>query len=218
MLFRSLFPVASKKYTITNNTKMPIALPVPILSVAQITVVNNSVYNDYVNVTGLIKGDVVRVYSGNGKTLLGTASAIVTMSKAGVVNTKIKPYVNIKLKAQLSETVTAIKVTVTNSSKKTSKAVSKTYPKVQRSLSLIPRYLSVAKSKVCVKGLLAGDIVNVYSVNPASTKGARAISRATVVKGYSYLFAAFNTKASKLYVTRTSVNKIQSVAIMIKSK
>ncbi|MCB2341721.1 transglutaminase domain-containing protein [Clostridium estertheticum] len=97
-----------------------------------------------------------------------------------------------------------------------------TVPKIlaamQKSVTLNSSYVSVAKGKVCVKGLLAGDIINVYAVNPALTKGAKAISKATVSKGYSYLFAAFKTTASKLYVTRTSVNKLESVAITIKSK
>ncbi|MBU3183874.1 transglutaminase domain-containing protein [Clostridium estertheticum] len=97
-----------------------------------------------------------------------------------------------------------------------------TVPKIlaamQKSVTLNSSYVSVAKGKVCVKGLLAGDIINVYAVNPALTKGAKAISKATVSRGYSYLFAAFKTTASKLYVTRTSVNKLESVAITIKSK
>ncbi|MBU3159704.1 transglutaminase-like domain-containing protein [Clostridium frigoris] len=95
---------------------------------------------------------------------------------------------------------------------------SKLYVAKQKSVSLIPRYVSVARGKVCVKGLLAGDIVNVYSINPALTKGGKPISKATVSKGHSYLFAAFKTKGSKLYITRTSVNKLESVAIMIRSK
>ena len=89
---------------------------------------------------------------------------------------------------------------------------------VDKSATLIYRYVAVVKSKVLVKGLIAGDIVSVYTVNPALTKGARPISKATVSKGHSYLFAAFRTNYSKLYVTRTSVNKLESVAIVINSK
>ncbi|MBU3098251.1 MULTISPECIES: transglutaminase domain-containing protein [Clostridium] len=100
----------------------------------------------------------------------------------------------------------------------TDTAVPKILAAMQKSVTLNSSYVSVAKGKVCVKGLLAGDIVNVYAVNPALTKGAKAISKATVSKGYSYLFAAFKTTASKLYVTRTSANKLESVAIVIKSK
>ena len=89
---------------------------------------------------------------------------------------------------------------------------------VDKSATLISRYVAVVKSKVLVKGLIAGDIVSVYTVNPVLKKGARPISKATVSKGYSYLFAAFRTNYSKLYVTRTSVNKLESVAIVINSK
>lgn len=215
---KTLFPVATNKYNVSTDTSVPIILSVPILSVSQITVVNNAVNYDYVKVNGLIKGDVIKVYASDGKTLLGWSNAIVSMSKDGSVNTEIEPYVNIKLKAQLSETVREIKVTVTNSNAITSLPVSKTYAATQKSVILNSRYMSTLDGKVCVKRLLVGDIVNVYSVNPALTKGAKPISKATVSKGYSYLFAAFKTTASKIYVTRTSENKLESVAIMIKSK
>lgn len=89
---------------------------------------------------------------------------------------------------------------------------------VKKSAILGFRYVSVINEKVLVKGLIAGDIVRVYTVNPAITKGAKPISKASVSKGHSYLFAKFRTTFSKLYVTRTSVNKLESVAIMINSK
>ena len=88
----------------------------------------------------------------------------------------------------------------------------------QKSVTLVSRYVSITKCKVLVKRLIAGDIISVYAVNPALTKGSKPISKAIVSKGHSYLFAAFRTVSSKLYVTRTSVNKLESVAIVINSK
>ncbi|GEM_PF-6935629 len=89
---------------------------------------------------------------------------------------------------------------------------------VAKSASVVARNMSVSKGRLYVKGLIKGDIITVYTANPVATKGVKAISRVTVKKGYSSLWVITKTSAKYLYVTRKSVNKLQSSAISIRNK
>ncbi|MCB2292362.1 transglutaminase-like domain-containing protein [Clostridium algoriphilum] len=89
---------------------------------------------------------------------------------------------------------------------------------VVQSHSVVARYMSVEKGKLYVKGLAKGDIITVYPSNPAALKGAKPISIVTVKKGYSSLWATAKTNTKYLYVTKTSVNKLQSNAISIRNR
>ncbi|HEY8804713.1 MAG TPA: transglutaminase-like domain-containing protein [Clostridium sp.] len=91
-------------------------------------------------------------------------------------------------------------------------------PTAAKSASVVARNMSVSKGQLYVKGLIKGDIITVYTSNPAVTKGVKAISRVTVKKRYSSLWATTKTSAKYLYVTRTSVNKLQSSAISIRNR
>lgn len=209
---KALYPSATKDFVASNDTTIPeIILPVitpvvyttPKLSVTQIIVVNNAVASDTVKVIGVKKGELVKVYSPNGKTLLGQASGV------------IGNYALIKLKAQLSEKVRIVKVTVKNGYAKESVAVAKSYAAVSKSKALTVAYVKATKGKLTVKALAKGDIICVYAINPLVTKNAKPIRKIAVGAGKSYLYVNYKTTGSKLYVTRTSMNKLESTAIAI---
>ncbi|MBU3180290.1 transglutaminase domain-containing protein [Clostridium psychrophilum] len=90
--------------------------------------------------------------------------------------------------------------------------------KAVKSASVVARYMSVSKGKIYVKGLAHGDIITVYTSNPNKIKGVKAISKVTVKNKYSSLWVITKTSAKYFYVTRTSVNKLQSSAISLKNK
>lgn len=142
------------------------------LNESKITVINHVDTQDIVTVTDLKAKDKVTVYTADGKTILGSATAV-TMGT-----------LSISLKKQLNETDLEAKVSVKSSGQMESPAVSVYYEPQKISDSPIESQITVENNvdisdKVYVTGLKAKDKITVYSADGKTVLGTATISSGT---------------------------------------
>ena len=173
-------------------------------SAGNITVTNNTTGTaDTVKLTGLLAGDVVKVYKdGTVTTTLGTATVATGATTATVTIT------------QLGTAAGSVFVSVTSKGDKESARTEKTYlaeavtTAVEAAAVTIVNNAGIADT-IKVTGLTATDVIKVY----AAASGGAALGSATVAAGKTdatISVAQLGTAAGKAYVSVTSTGKLES--------
>ncbi|MCB2288863.1 hypothetical protein LGK97_03680 [Clostridium sp. CS001] len=167
-----------------------------------ITITNNYIITDTVNVTSLTPGDIVKVYTTTGKQL-----GIATVA-AG------KDEVTVKI-SQLTEDAGKVYVSVTSKGSPESDRVEKEYGAEATSPNLNPDAIAVVnnitgtKDIVTVPGVKAGDVINVYKDNTIITPlGKTTVTGATTVATVS--ITQLGTLSGSVFVTITSTGLKES--------
>ena len=176
------------------------------LKAAQVKATNNKGKNDTVAVSGLVKGDVVKVYNASTKgTLLTSMTATGTTAKLSV--------------KQLGTKAGKVYVTVTKTKQAESDRVAISY-KGEKTDTPKASQVKVTNNKgkndkVVVSGLVKGDVVKVYN---ASTKGTLLTSITSTGTSTTLSVKQLGTKAGKVYVTVTKTNQTESDRVAISYK
>ena len=178
-------------------------------SSSSITVTNNVTGTaDNVYVTGLVSGDIVKVYSKSSQgTVLGSATAATSASTVTIPIT------------QLGTGSGSVYVSVTSTGKAESSLTEADY--IAEVISKAPaegnititNNASGTSDTVYVSGLASGDIVNVYK---SSIKGT-ALGTATAANGVTYAAVSITqlgTAAGSVYVTVTDPDCLESSCTM----
>lgn len=169
----------------------------------KITVINNAGSSDVVEVTGLIPGDVVKVYDTDaGGIMLGSATV-----SANSIDTTVTV-------AQLGSSEGKIYVSVTSINKLESERtpadyVAETKPKAIDATQVTIENNSGVASTVTIKGLKDKDIVNVYDAISGGNllgTGTVAIYNSEVTISVSHLSAT----GGDVYISVTSTGKLES--------
>ncbi|HAN10120.1 MAG TPA: hypothetical protein DCP90_05865 [Clostridiales bacterium] len=190
----------AKIYIIEPTSTAPVA--------TAITVTNNYIgTDDKVTVTGLIEGDIVKVYSATtGGVLLG--SEIVSSGETSATVTI----------SQIGAGTGPLYVSVTSQNKLESKRIAKTY--TTEPASTVPLITAITVTNnyagtddtVVVTGLVEGDTIKVYNVSTGGT----AIGTATVGVGETSKaveIAQLGASTGTIYITLTNTNKLESKRI-----
>ncbi|WP_219839280.1 hypothetical protein [Paenibacillus sp. R14(2021)] len=199
----------ANKLESTRVAKTYVTEPVSVAPVAaNITATNNKVgVDDKVVVTGLLEGDVVKVYSAaTGGTAIGTATVATGATSATVTIT------------QITAAAGSVYVSVTSADKLESARTAKTYDG-EISVAPLATVITVANNPtgtadtVKVTGLVEGDVVNVYS----AATGGTAIGTATVASGATDVTISdedlLTATGGSVYVTVTKANKLESTRV-----
>ncbi|MBU3155079.1 hypothetical protein [Clostridium estertheticum] len=167
-----------------------------------ITITNNAVDPDTINVAGLAKGDIANVYSSaTDKKSIGTGTAKVT----GDVKISIK---------QLGTSAGNVYVSVKSTGLFESNKIKKPYDAEVKSIPLDPRGIVVTnnaagtKDTVVVPGLAIGDIIKVYST---STDGVLLGTATAKIDGdLTVNIDQIGAEAGNVYVSVTSKTLLES--------
>lgn len=150
------------------------------VSKSLVKITNNAgTTNDTISVSGLVAGDVVKVYSSEKSTTVIATATVASDAKSATIKTN-----------QLKTSGGVLFISVTNVNKTESKKVAVNYisesgtnnkdgKKKTTPLVTVTNKAGTTKDTIAVSGLLSGDVVKVYSTADATT----AIATATVAAG-----------------------------------
>jgi len=169
----------------------------------QIVVVNNSGTADTVTVTGLVAGDIVKVYKGT--ILLSTSvvkvnSAVVSISQLGTGSGTVNVSVTRKEMQESALEPVDYDAEVQSS------------PPVDADITVVNNVQASSDDTVTVTGLVAGDIIKVYK----TSAGGLLWGKATVASGSTeakLTIRQLGTGAGSVWVTVTSAGKLESTRI-----
>jgi hypothetical protein len=190
-----------------RTAKTYVAEPTTIALLASaITATNNKVgIDDKVAVTGLVEGDIIKVYTlATGGTLLGSGTVV-----AGQTTVTITI-------PQVGTTAGSIYVSVTNVKKLESLRTAKTYVAEPTTIALLASVITATNNKVgiddkvAVTGLVEGDIIKVYTL----ATGGTLLGSGTVVAGQTAVTITIpqvGSTAGSIYVSVTNLNKLESL-------
>ena len=169
----------------------------------QIVVVSNSGTADTVTVTGLVAGDIVKVYKGT--ILLSTSvvkvnSAVVSISQLGTGSGTVNVSVTRKEMQESALEPVDYDAEVQSSSP------------VDANITVVNNVQASSDDTVTVTGLVAGDIIKVYK----TSAGGLLWGKATVASGSTeakLTIRQLGTGAGSVWVTVTSAGKLESTRI-----
>jgi hypothetical protein len=180
--------------------------PSSLLRSSQIKISNNKGKSDIIQVSGLTKGQTVKVYNSSSKgLLLATRKAV-----SSTVSISIK---------QLAKTSGKVYITSTSSGKAESKRLAITFGGEQ-SDSLKTSKIKITNNKkksdsVKVSGVVKGDTVKVYN---ASSKGKLLVSKKSKGSTVSLTIKQLGKKSGKVYVTVTKNGMQESKRVKVTFK
>ncbi|MEH6930519.1 hypothetical protein V7Z65_28140, partial [Priestia megaterium] len=173
------------------------------LKSSQLKVSNNKGKDDIVTVTGIAKGDIIKVYN-------TSTNGLVLASKQATTSSVSLPV------KQLGTKAGTIYVTVTRSGMIESKRVAVSFTGEQ-SDPLKTSQVKVSNNKgkndvVTITGLTKGDTVKVYN---ASTKGSVLASKQATTSSVSLSIKQLGQKAGTIYVTITHSGMTESNRVAV---
>jgi trimeric autotransporter adhesin len=162
----------------------------------QITVTNNADIADTIKVTGLIAGDIIKIYDKS-----TTDSAVKLLGTATVAKSKTEAIASIK---QIGATFGSVYVTVKTIGKQESDSTKADYIAEQKATAIdLQKTLIINNAPsdlIVVWGLKAGDIIKVYKTENPLTKD-DTLCNGTVAKGAIYI----SLKVKQLGITSGNV-------------